>query len=223
MRRRETEPTSSRCDRYRRHSRRDGAGGYGAPGTESPLSRFGRRRATSPPPHAVLQPGSRVEASAPKAPSPTARLFCAPPGRGAGVPSGRHGAGRQREPPASPRSPSRRRGWSRPLVLTRLLFPARVDRSRLRLPSAVSTRPRPGARDRGRPEQAVGPAESRAAREQRPPRAGEKLRLSRPGRPEKSSRGEPCAGTPRAQWSQLTWRGPWRVRITECPASALFA
>lgn len=62
------------------------------------------------------------------------------------------------------------------------------------------TRPRPGAGDRSRPEL--------TAREQPPPRAGEKLRLSGPGQPEKSSRGEPCAGTPRAQWSFAHLAGP---------------
>ncbi|XP_047590044.1 uncharacterized protein LOC125102683 isoform X3 [Lutra lutra] len=50
------------------------------------------------------------------------------------------------------------------------------------------TRPRPGASDRDRPEQAAGPAESRAAREQQPPQAGEKLHLLGPGRRAKSSR-----------------------------------
>lgn len=59
--------------------------------------------------------------------------------------------------------------------------------------------PRPGTGDRSRPELAA-----RAP----PPRAGEKLRLSRPGRREKSSRGEPCAGTPRAQWSLAHLAGP---------------
>lgn len=85
------------------------------------------------------------------------------------------------------------------------------------------TRPRPGARDRGSPEQTAGPAESREAREQQLPRAGEKLRFPGPGRREKWSRGEPCTGTPRARWSRAHLAGQPRVRITERPVAAVLA
>lgn len=56
-------------------------------------------------------------------------------------PGGAESGGRESRSPPPPRSPSRRRGRSRPLVLTRLLFPARGDRSRFRLPSAAPDSP----------------------------------------------------------------------------------
>lgn len=110
VRQRETGPRSNHGDRYRRHGRRDGAGGCGAPGTEFPPSRAAaplRRPLTQgfPAPEAALRGelcrGS-LEASALDAPSPTAGPLCAPPARGAGAPSGRRGVGRPREPLPAP-------------------------------------------------------------------------------------------------------------------------
>lgn len=59
VRRKEKESTSNRSDRYRLHGRKGRAGGRGASGSESPPSRSSRCRATSPPPHAAPQSGSR--------------------------------------------------------------------------------------------------------------------------------------------------------------------
>lgn len=123
-----------------------------APGEPNPLLRG--PAAAVPPPRPLTRlpgrgaacPGERgqrsLEASAPRAPSPTAGPLA--PRRAAGPllpPGGAEPGGNWSRSPSPPRSPSRRRGWSRLLVLTRLLFPAGVDRSRLRLPSAVPDSP----------------------------------------------------------------------------------
>lgn len=75
------------------------------------------------------------------------------------------------------------------------------------------TRPRPGARDRGRLEQATGPAQSRAAREQQPR-----------GRQRNFALG---AGTPRARWSLAHLAGPMEGEDNTvsggCPARFRFA
>lgn len=135
MRRKETGPTYYRSDRYWLHGRRDRAGGRGAPRAESPPSRSSSCRATSPPPHASRgspSGGRCVRASgaggawrpARRRPQPHRGAPLHPPGRGVGASSGRRGAGRPREPlPVPPCSLSRRRGRSRPLVLTGFCFP----------------------------------------------------------------------------------------------------
>lgn len=161
-------------------------------------SRRGRRRPPAPP----RGPSASRRAAGPGLPPGGAELGC-------------HRS-RSRPPP---RSRSRRRGGSRPLLLTRLLFPARVTGpspgSRRRPP----TRPRPGPHDL--PEQAAGPAESRALvssscrgregnfafRGQGGRRSGAEVSRA-PGR-----RGHDGASH--------TWRGPRKGRITDCPVAAV--
>lgn len=183
VRRNETGPTNYRSDRYRLHGRRDRAGGRGAPGAESPPSRSSRGRATSPPPHASRgspSGGRCVRASgaggasrpARRRPQPRGGAPLRPPGRGAGAPSRRRGAGRPREPlPVPPSSLSRRRGRSRPLVLTGFCFP----------PGLTG----PGSGSRRRSRLARGPAlVTAAARSRRrdPRRGGRRASSSRRGR-----------------------------------------
>lgn len=121
------------------------------------------RRLPAPPPRLLMRlpsPGTArrgergrgsLEADAPEVPSPPRGSFASRQAAGPGFPpGGAEPGGRESRSPPPPRSPSRRRGRSRPLVLTRLLFPARGDRSR------APARPRPGAGDCGRPEQAAG-------------------------------------------------------------------
>lgn len=124
-------------------------------------------------------------------------------------PRGAESGDRESRSPPPPRSPSRSRGRSRPLVLTRLLFPARGDRS-------------PAPAPVGLPRLARGPAPVTATARSRlrdPRRAGRRVSGRRrgrernfafrgPGRRAKSSRGEPCAGTPRARWSRAHLAGP---------------
>lgn len=152
VRQRETGPRSNHCDRYRRHGRRDGAGGRSAPGAEFPPSRSGGRRAAAHPHAWVPSPPERRfgENGAGQASRRARRVPLAPlrspsvPRRPAGpvLPlGGAESGGRESRSPPPPLSPSRRRGRSRRLVLTRLLFPARGDRSRLRLPSAAPDSP----------------------------------------------------------------------------------
>lgn len=96
-------------------------------------------------------------------------LCARPAGRGAGAPSRGRGAGRPREPlPVPPRSLSRRRGRPRPRVLTGFCFP----------PGLTG----PGSAPVGGPDSPEARSRRRdPAREQQPPRAGEKLRLTGPG------------------------------------------
>lgn len=148
-----------------------------------------------------------LEASALGAPSPTAEPLCAPPARcslsEARSPAAARAAPRPRRAPSRGGEAGRAR-----LSSPGFCFPPEVTGPGSGSRRQPPTRPRLGACDRDRPEQAAGPAESRAAREQQPPRAGEKLRLLGPGRRAKSSRGERCAGTPRARWSRAHLAGP---------------
>lgn len=175
-----------------------------APGEPNPF--LGGPAAAVPPPCPLTllpSPGAAclgergwrsLEASALKAPSPTAGPLAPrravgpllPPG---GAEPGGHGS---RSPPrrAPPRGDEAGRACS---SSPGFCFPPGLTGPGFGSRQRSPTRPRPGAGHRSRPEL--------TAREQPPPRAGEKLRLSGPGQPEKSSRGEPCAGTPRAQWS----------------------
>lgn len=161
-------------------------------------------------PHTGPQPGNRAAgpagpgllgAGALEAPRLPRGNPLRPAGRaGPGLPSPTRGAepgGRGNGSPPLPRSPSGRRGRSRPacphsaLFFFFFWFPALGNRSRLGGPR-LARRPTP---------------ESQAAREPPPPRAGEKLRSPGPGRREKWARGEPCAGTHRRRdGASLTWR-----------------
>lgn len=175
-----------------------------APGEPDPL--FRGLAAAVPPPRPLTRlpgrgaacPGERgqrsLEASAPKAPSPTAGPLAPHRAVGPLLPPGgaEPGGNWSRSPPrrAPPRGGEAGRACS---SSPGFCFPPGLTGPGFGSCQRSPTRPRPGAGDRSRPEL--------TAREQPRPRAGEKLRLSGPGQPEKSSRGEPCAGTPRAQWS----------------------
>ncbi|XP_023394271.1 uncharacterized protein LOC111747489 [Pteropus vampyrus] len=84
------------------------------------------------------------------------------------------------------------------------------------------TRPRPGARDRSRLEQAAGPAGRRVSSRRRR-RRERNFAFRGPGGGRSRARVSRAPGRRGRDGTSLTWQGPWRLRITECPAAAVFA
>lgn len=169
--------------------------------------------------------GRRVRASgaggasrpARRRPQPHAGPLCAARPRGRrSLPEAwsRAAAGAAPRPAALPVAEARPVAPARP---HRLLFPARVDRSRLRLPSAVPSRPRP----------ALVTAAARSRRRD-PRRGGRRVSSSRRGRGRNFAsraraagevhRGEPRAGTPRARRSLARPAGPAEGEDDGAPA-----
>lgn len=81
------------------------------------------------------------------------------------------------------------------------------------------TRPRPGACDRSRLEQAAGPAGRRVNSRCRGRERNFAFRG--PGGGRSRARVSRAPGRRGRDGTSLTWQGPWRLRITECPAAAV--